>query len=113
MPLPPQVFKSLHETVKMTEQMMKNAESNQWETVIKLEKQRQQMIEDLFNNHEEKDRTQHFNQLLQTLIDLNQKLANLGESHVKNLGGELKAVQKGRQATRAYRDIVKLKRKRE
>jgi len=89
----------------LSRQMLRRSEAGEWEEAGNLEQQRRGLIQDCFPLTEEVAADPSTATVLEQIIDIDSKIMELGTKARQDVGAVLGKLQKGRQATNAYRKV--------
>lgn len=81
------------------------AVEGEWEKAVALESERQCLMNKCFSSQVTFDDPQMAARYMQEIIDLDKKVIAMGINAQKELGNTISDLQRGRQATQAYRKI--------
>ncbi|WP_435104267.1 flagellar protein FliT [Arhodomonas sp. AD133] len=89
--------------LELTQEMLKLGEGGDWVAFAEREVERQRLSQELFATPVPRDAAPVVADCVRRVLDLDQELITLAESHREEAARALQDVQRGRQATDAYR----------
>ena len=96
----------LQHVVQLSEQMLAHATENRWDEVTRLEAVRGPLVERAFSVPDNKDEVQAARLAIQTILQINERISKQLASYQTSVTGQLQSIDTGRQATKAYQEIL-------
>lgn len=91
----------LEQAVKYTKEMLSLAKKDEWQQVLEIDKERQQIIHDAFNNTPLRVEQA---QLTEQLVSMQQELLSLSTSAHQTSQAEIQQLNHGKKAIQSYED---------
>ncbi len=86
----------------LTDEMLQAARQADWESVAKLESQRQPVLVTIFDRPAEKANVRMIAENVQHIVDADVEIRRLGEARLGHLQAELAGIKKNQKATLVY-----------
>lgn len=96
----------LKQVVQLSEQMLAHAKDNRWDEVTRLEAIRGPLVERAFSAADNKDEVQAARSAIQNILQINEQISKQLASYQTSVTGQLQSIDTGRQATKAYQEIL-------
>jgi len=90
----------------MTQRMLIHARSGEWNTVIDMESQRQDKMQEYFTASSPLDEVQGIIEGISTVMELDKEIMSLGKSDINKLGNSLEQLNRGKKAQFAYQKLA-------
>jgi len=90
----------------MTQQMLVHARSGEWNTVIEMETQRQNKMQEYFTATSQLDEVQGIIEGISTVMELDKEIMDMGKSDINKLGNSLEQINRGKKAQFAYQKLA-------
>lgn len=92
----------LPQALHLSLEMLRNARSDNWDTVISLESLRNELISDYFSTPVSADEASIVADYIRKILDVDKQLIELGDSESQLLKGNLQKVARGKRALKVY-----------
>jgi hypothetical protein len=94
--------KQLLDVVEYSESMLKDAEAGNWDKVIDIEVQRNQLLENLFSSSSRHNEIDDIDSKIHQIININKKIESAAAQARDNIHKDITSISKGRQAVGLY-----------
>jgi hypothetical protein len=89
-------------SLELTEEMLESAQNDQWDVVADKGKAREDLLQDLVSKDVERDQAEEARSIIEDILDLNQKIALLGQETLTKYQIEMKQINQGKKMANAY-----------
>jgi hypothetical protein len=95
----------LPQALHLSLEMLRNAISHNWDMVISLESNRNELISDFFSTSVSADEASIVADYIRKILDVDKQLIELGDNECKLLKGNLQKVTHGKRALKVYSSV--------
>jgi hypothetical protein len=94
--------KQLLNVIEYSETMLKEAETGNWEKVIDIEVQRNELLEKIFSSASSRNEIDDVDTKIHHILNINKKIESAAANARDNMRNDISSISKGRQAVDFY-----------